>query len=383
MKKYIALLLIVFMSLFFCPLKVFAAEPAITAPSAILIDAKTGQVLYEKDADVKLPPASITKIMTMLIALEKIDANELSLTDEVSISAYAANIGGSRLFLEPGEVRTVEELLYGIAVESGNDAATALAEYIGGSIDGFVTMMNNRASELGMTNTHFSDACGLTEENHYSSARDISIMSAELLKHDMIYLFTSTWMIDVYVGKNNDVLRTLVNTNKLLSQTTYVDGIKTGYSSFAKYCLSATAQKGQLRLICVILAVDNSDVRFSESKMLLDYGFANFTAQYIVSQGDTVGQVHIYNAKTSDVDLIVSQDVYKLISAGETCDYESEIVLDQSALYAPVNEGETIGTFKIVYSNGETAEVALQVKTNVEKISWFGFFREISGFLLP
>ncbi len=384
MKKTISILLVLLISLFFCPLKVLAApDPVVSAPSAILVDAKTGQVLYEKNADDKLPPASITKIMTMLIAVEKMEAGELSLEDQVSVSAYAANIGGTRLFLEPGEVRTVEELFYGIAVESGNDASTALAEHIGGSIEGFVALMNARAAELGMTNTHFSDACGLAEENHYSTARDISIMSMELLKHEMIFLYTKTWMKDVYVGKNGDVLRTLVNTNKLISQTNYVDGIKTGYSSFAKYCLSATAQRGQLRLISVVLNVDDSAVRFENAKALLDYGFANYSAEYIFSQGDTVGQVHIYNAKQTETDLIAAQDVYKLVPAGESFDYETEIVLNRDVLYAPIEPGETIGTLKIVYSNGDTAETTLVVKEKVEKISWFGFFKKISGYRLP
>jgi D-alanyl-D-alanine carboxypeptidase (penicillin-binding protein 5/6) len=384
MKKIVSFLLVMIIPLFFCPVTILAAaEPAITAPSAILIDAKTGQVLYEKNADDKLPPASITKIMTMLIAVEKIEAGELSLSDPVTVSAYAANMGGSQLYLEAGEVRTVEELFYGIAVESGNDAATALAEHIGGSIDGFVALMNARAAELGMTNTHFCDACGLTEEGHYTTARDIATMSAELLKHDLVYTFTTTWMKDIYVGKNNDVLRTLVNTNKLISQTTYVDGIKTGYSSFAKYCLSATAQRGDLRLISVVLGVDDSAVRFTDAKALLDFGFANYSAEYIFSQGDAVGQVHVYNAKEPQTDLIAAQDIYKLVPANESLEYETEIILNQETLYAPIEEGESVGIFKIIYANGETAETELIIKDKVDKISWFGFFREISAYLLP
>ena len=385
-KKLIYIFFVLVMIIGIFPIKVRAEtiQPEISAPSAILIDSKTHEVLYEKNADEKLHMASITKIMTMLIAMERLESGEMNLEDKVTVSSYAASMGGSQLFLEAGEVRSVDELLYGIAIESGNDAATALAEHMGGgSLDNFLVIMNNKAKELGMTNTNFADACGLADTNHYSSARDISVMSSELLKYEKIYDYISTWTKEIYIGKNNDVLRTLVNTNKLISQTTYIDGIKTGYSSAAKYCLSATAEGGDMRLICVILAEEDSSTRFADAKALIDYGIANYSGEYIVKSGDVVGQIPVINSELGKTDLVAAEDVYILKSnTQDDKEFTQEIITSNDVLYAPIQQGDAAGILKVNVSDGNVYEIPLLVKESSDKISWFVFYKRIASYFL-
>src|SRR5699024_10247519 len=230
-----------------------AQEIEITAQSSVLIDASTGEILFENNKDEKLPPASITKVMTMLLTMEAINEGKITLEDQVTISEHASQMGGTQLYLEPGELRTVEELLMGVSVESANDASVALGEHIGGTHEAFVKLMNDRAKELGMENSQFRNTNGLPEEGHYSTAYDIALMSRELVKYPKVHQYLTIWMTDVTVGKNNDQVRTLANTNKLLRTYDGLDGIKTGYTSEAKHCLSATAKKGNLRLISVVL----------------------------------------------------------------------------------------------------------------------------------
>jgi D-alanyl-D-alanine carboxypeptidase (penicillin-binding protein 5/6) len=254
--------------------------PQIAAPSAVLMEASTGQVIYEKDADVKRSPASITKIMTLILIFDAIDSGKIKMTDEVTTSAYAKSMGGSQVFLEEGETQTVETLIKCIVIASGNDASVAMAEYIAGTEEEFVKKMNERAAGLGMTNTHFVDCCGLTDSpEHLTTARDIAIMSRELItKYPQIHNYSTIWMENItHVTKQGTKEFGLSNTNKLLKMATNyrVTGLKTGSTSTAKYCFSATAEKDGIRLIATVMAAPDFKTRFADAKTLLDYGYAN------------------------------------------------------------------------------------------------------------
>jgi D-alanyl-D-alanine carboxypeptidase (penicillin-binding protein 5/6) len=254
--------------------------PQIAAPSAVLMEASTGQVIYEKDADVKRSPASITKIMTLILIFDAIDSGKIKMTDEVVTSAYAKSMGGSQVFLEEGETQTVETLIKCIVIASGNDASVAMAEYIAGTEEEFVKKMNERAAGLGMTNTHFVDCCGLTDSpDHLTTARDIALMSRELItKYPQIHNYSTIWMENItHVTRQGTKEFGLSNTNKLLKMATNyrVTGLKTGSTSTAKYCFSATAEKDGIRLIATIMAAPDFKTRFADAKTLLDYGYAN------------------------------------------------------------------------------------------------------------
>ena len=256
------------------------AAVQIAAPSAILMEASTGQVIYEKDADEKRSPASVTKVMTLILIFDALQSGKIQLTDEVVTSAHAKSMGGSQVFLEEGEKQTVETLIKCIVIASGNDASVAMAEYIAGSEDEFVRMMNERAAGLGMSNTHFVDCCGLTESpDHYTTARDIAIMSRELInKYPQIHNYSTIWMENItHVTKQGTKEFGLSNTNKLLKMATNftVTGLKTGSTSIAKYCLSATAEKDGVRLIAAIMAAPDFKARFADAQTLLNYGYAN------------------------------------------------------------------------------------------------------------
>lgn len=378
---YITVIYILFFSICMPIQNTYAENIELTCQSAILIDTNTNTVLYEKDADTRRPIASLTKIMTMLLAMEKLQNNEIALNDEVVISQRASEMGGTRLFLEKGEIRTVEDLLYGIAVESGNDAAVALAEYIGKDYDSFIEMMNNKAIALGMKNTHFSTPCGLSDENNYSTARDVAVMSCELLKYDNIFDYIDVWNINVTVGKNNDVERMLTNTNKLLSQTDYVDGIKTGYTVAAGHCISATAQNKDMRLICVILKGADSKSRFEDAKTLLEYGFANYEAKYIVKENDIVTNITIENSIYEQCDVIVKESIYKLKEKNQNLTVESELKLNDD-IKAPISKETKIG--EIIYKVDDiTYTLDLFPSNDIAKLSLTEYLQKIKYFLLP
>lgn len=383
MKKLcVFIVMILFLS--FIPLiNVQAAEPNISAKSAILVDAVSGEILFEKNSHEKLPPASVTKIMTMLLLMEAIERGEVNLSDQVTISANAAGMEGTRLMIETGEVRTVEELLYGVAVESGNDAAVALAEKISGSEGNFVALMNQRAKELGMNDTNFVNPCGLPVENHYTSAYDISVMSRELIKHEAIFKYITTWMIDVYVGKNNDILRTLANTNKLLSQKDYIDGIKTGYTTDAGYCVSITGRKGEMRLISVIMKAETSEIRSDEADGLLNYGFQNYQALYPVKKNDTVGQIKVLNSEAESVNLKADEDVYKLMPIGSAPQITKKLVLDKETIYAPVEANQKVGKLIVTLGEEQLAEIDVFTAEAAQKCSYFKYLSQIKTLLFP
>lgn len=350
----------------------------LTARSAILIDAKSGLVLWKMNEQERLAIASLTKIMSMLLIFEKLEAKEVTLEDKITISEHAAGMGGTQLFLEAGETRTLEELLYGTAVESANDAVTALAEYIGGSLDGFVAMMNQKAANLGLKNTHFMDACGLTDENHYSTAEDLAILSREFLKHSQARKYITTWMIDVTVGKDNDITRTLANSNKLLKSYEGCDGIKTGYTEKAGSCLAFSATRGTMSLIGIVLGSSSGKERNEDATKLLDYGFGNYQNKCVIKKGEELTEINVDNAREQKVKLVAMEDVYMLCKKGEGTEdllqgYDKTIEIKEEEIKAPIEPGESLG--KVIYIGDETTlEVELTTKERVEKASFLRYF---------
>lgn len=328
-------------------------------PCALLMEASTGTVIYEKNADEQRTPASVTKIMTLLLIYDAIHAGKISLTDVVITSAHAKSMGGSQVFLEEGEQQTVETLIKCIVIASGNDAAVAMAEYIAGTQDAFVQMMNEKAAALGMAHTHFVDCCGLTEDaSHYSSARDIAIMSRELiLNYPDIFKYSGIWMEDMtHVTKQGTKTFTLTNTNKLLRQFDGCTGLKTGSTSIAKYCLSATADKNQIQMIAVILGAPDSKTRFAEAAALLNYGYSQCslyqdTPQTLLSPLPVTkgkfGEVHIeYQGSAS----------YLSMTAEDFSNVQKEICLEE-AIEAPFEKGTKVGEVSYTLEGREIATV--------------------------
>ncbi|RBP45575.1 D-alanyl-D-alanine carboxypeptidase family protein [Garciella nitratireducens] len=352
---------------------------AIESKSAVLIDASTGKILFKKNKDEKLPPASITKIMTMLLTIEAVDEGKITLKDQVSISEQASEMGGTQLFLEPGEKRTVEELLIGVAVESANDAAAALGEYIGGNYESFIKMMNDKAKQLGMKNTYFKNANGLPEEGHYSTAYDVALMSKELVKHPKIHQYLTIWMTTLNVGKNDDKMRTLANTNKLLKSYEGLDGIKTGYTSEAKHCLSATAKKGNIRLISVILGAENSKMRFEEAAKLLDYGFTNYEGLNIIEKEEEIQKVSVEKGTMNTLTVVAKDSLNILLKKGEKNNIEKKIIL-QPNYTAPIKRGEKLGELIIYNEDKEIGKVNLIAKDSIEKSGVFTNYKKILNY---
>ncbi|SHH48149.1 D-alanyl-D-alanine carboxypeptidase (penicillin-binding protein 5/6) [Caloranaerobacter azorensis DSM 13643] len=348
----------------------------IQAKSAILIDALSGKVIYEKNPHEKLAPASITKIMVLLLAMEALESNKIKLDDEVIISSNASSMGGSQIYLEEGEQQTVEDLIKSICLRSANDAAVALGEHIAGSEEIFIEMMNNKAKELGMEDTSFKNITGLDEEGHYTSAYDVSIMSKELLKHKKIHQWLTLWMSSIKVGKEKDVIQNLVNTNRLIHDYKGANGIKTGFTRKAGYCLSASATRGNLTLISVVMGCKNSSIRFRESKKLLDYGFANYQSIILAKKGTVVGKIPIQKGKVESVEVVVESDLNYLAKKGSSINIEKEVILP-SYINAPVSKDSKVG--EIIYKVGEKeiGRVNLIIKEDINKASVKDSIRKI------
>ena len=343
MKKILSLILVM---LFSVNLTAFGEGTLeIPAPSAILIEAGSGKVLYEKDADTKRPPASVTKVMTMLLVMEAIDSEQISMDDMVRCSEHAASMGGSQVYLEPNEEMSVHDMLKAVAVASGNDAAVALSEFVAGSSEGFVELMNKRAKELGMENTTFINCNGLDAEGHLTTARDISIMSRELLKHPKILEFTSMWMDSLRGGEFG-----LVNTNKLIRFYDGANGLKTGSTGNAKYCLSASAKRDDMQLIAVVMGADTSKERFASATKLLDYGFAN------------------YKGKTPVLESCVDPEFNLLVEKSRVSEIEKRITVPDE-ISAPVKDGEKIGEVEFLLDGNVLAKADILSKNNIERIN--------------
>ena len=359
----------VFLMLVTVSINVFADfQPTNQPRSYILMDYDTGTVLTEKNSNEACPIASVTKVMTMLICMESIQAGKISMDDVVTVSEYAASMGGSQIYLEPGEQMTVEELLKSVAVGSANDASVALAEHIMGSEAAFVDAMNARAKSLGMANTNFVNCNGLDEDNHYSSARDVAIMSRELLKHDKIRPFLSIWMDSVRNGQFG-----LTNTNKLIRFYNGAIGVKTGSTTNAKYCLSSAATRDNLTLVGVVLGADTTDQRFNTAKELLNYGFANYKIQSLVEKNMECGNVDIIKGKKNNARTVTESSFKKLVNKQSGDKLETKIVLNKN-IKAPVNKGDVVGKVEIYENNMSVGEVKIVAAESVSRLDLIDVF---------
>ncbi|MBQ8740440.1 MAG: D-alanyl-D-alanine carboxypeptidase [Clostridia bacterium] len=347
----------------------------IKAKSAILMEVNTGKILYEMNADEKLPPASITKIMSLLLAMEAIDSGKMSVEDVITASEHACSMGGSQIWLEPGETMTVDDLLKAAVIASANDATVALGEAIAGSEEGFVAMMNERATQLGMTNTNFANATGLDAEGHMSTAHDVAIMSAELIKHDLIKNYSTVWMDSLRNGESE-----LVNTNKLVRFYEGTTGLKTGTTSGAGYCLSATAERNGLELVAVIMSGDTSNDRFNGAKKLLDYGFANYEYASIAPQLD-VTELGVKNGVAQKVRISASDNFGALLKKSETTAVTQQLNLKQN-LTAPIKKDEVVGTVDFYLNDEMIGQVDITAMENVDKMSFLTAFLWILDGLL-
>lgn len=362
MKK----ILLIIMSFFVLNLNVLAEEDfAPNGKSAILVDNLSGKVLYEKNADEKLAPASMTKLASMLMVMEAIDNGNLKFEDKVTISEEAANMGGSQVFLQAGEVYTVYDLLKSVAIASGNDAVVALAEKIGGSQSGFIDMLNKRLKEIGATNTNFVNAHGLDAEGHYSTARDMSIIARELLKHPKILEFTSIY--EEYLEKNDGSRIWLVNTNKLVRFYDGVDGLKTGFTKTAGYCLTATASKNNFRLISVVMGEDTSENRSSDTVKMLNYGFNTFKINIIKTKGESLGKVRVEKGKQDKANIVLLNDATEILkNTDQVTKYNFNLKVNK--IKAPVKVGDIVGTAEIIDSEGNIVdEVDVTVEKDIKK----------------
>ena len=359
------------------------AAVQIAAPSAILMEASTGQVIYEKDADEKRSPASVTKVMTLILIFDALQSGKIQLTDEVVTSAHAKSMGGSQVFLEEGEKQTVETLIKCIVIASGNDASVAMAEYIAGSEDEFVRMMNERAASLGMSNTHFVDCCGLTESpDHYTTARDIAIMSRELInKYPQIHNYSTIWMENItHVTKQGTKEFGLSNTNKLLKMATNftVTGLKTGSTSIAKYCLSATAEKDGVRLIAAIMAAPDFKARFADAQTLLNYGYANCKL-YEDKEHLPLPQMPVTGGVEDEVGLTYEGTFSYLSLKGEDLGaIEKKLVLLES-VPAPVEPGQKAGVLEYSLGGKKLGEVNVLTNGSIREAGYMDYLKKLVG----
>ncbi len=376
MKKVLCLLLGI---LFFIPVasaEEISDDLAFNSKSAILMDFDSGEILYRKNENETLAPASMTKIMSMLLIMEAIDNGSITLDTEVTISENAASMGGSQVFLEAGEVYKVEELLKGIAIASGNDAVVAMAEKISGSVSEFVNRMNERAKELGLKSTTFKNPHGLDEEGHVSSAYDMAILARELISHEKILEFTSIY--EDYLQKNDGTSTWLVNTNKLVRFYDGVDGLKTGFTASAGYCLTATAKKNNLRLIAVVMGADTSDHRSSDISSLLNYGFNTYKTEILYAKDNTLGTKRIENGTMETTDIVLTEDYVKLLKQTQAKpNYSYNVKVE--GLKAPVKKGDIVGNVEVVDESGNVVDTLdVTVKEDISKASvWDLFVRNL------
>lgn len=341
------------------------------AKSAILIEAATGEVLYSKNASERLAPASMTKIMSLILIMENIEKGNLKWNDVVVVSKNAASMGGSQIFLEANEMMSVEDLIKGICVASGNDATVALAEKIAGTEASFVKLMNEKASRLGLKNTHFVNSTGLDAEGHYSTAFDMAVMARELVKHPKILEFSSIY--EDYLRKNTSNSFWLVNTNKLVKFYSYIDGLKTGYTGNAGYCLTATGKKKDMRLISVVMGEVSTEKRSADTLAMLDYGFNMYTIDKLVDSGHSLGIVKVNLGDPEYVDIVAKDDITVLNnSQKEKRNIKYSIKTDE--ITAPVKIGDKVGKIE-VYENGTFSyEVPLTVAYDIKKANIFKIF---------
>ena len=371
MKKIIFILISLFSFIFIK--NVNAVEMDISAKSAILVDFNTGKVLYSKNENEPLAMASMTKVMSMLLIMEKIDDGSLKYDDIVEISTESSSMGGSQIFLNPGDKYKVIDLLKGVAMASANDAVVALAEKTYGSKEHFIEAMNKKAESLGLKNTHFVNVHGLDEEGHYSSAYDMSVIARELLKHEKILDFTRVY--EEYLTKPDGSQIWLVNTNKLVRFYDGVDGLKTGFTQKAGYCLTATGKKNNLRLISVVMGEESIEKRSSDTVKLLNYGFNTFKVNLIKNKSEILGKVNVQKGKKENVDVVLVNDLIELLNASDKpSNYKFKILVDK--ITAPIKKGDVIGKVKVLNDNDILiSQVDITVNENVLKANLWDLFK--------
>ena len=368
MKKIFLLLII--LTLF--PSCVFALELAPNAKSSILIEASTGKVLYENNSSERRATASMTKVMTLLLIMEKLENGSIKFTDQVPISENASKMGGSQVFLEAGSEMSVEQLVKAISIASGNDAAVAMAEFIGGSVEKFVEMMNNKARELGMNNTNYENVHGLDSENHYTSAADMAIVARELVKYKKILEFSSTY--EEYLKKPDGSSTWMVNTNKLIRYYSGLDGLKTGFTETAGYCLTATASKNNMRLISVVMGEESSEVRNKETVELLNYGFSNYKTKNILKKTSKFDKIKIYNGKKDTINISLKDDVTDLIGKDDNNNYKYEIKIDK--IEAPIKKGQKVGILILKSNEKKISEFDIVSLESVKKANYIDYYKK-------
>lgn len=360
------------------------AEVAISSPSVILIESSTGQIIYELNSKEHRSPASITKIMTLLLTFEALEKGRVSLTDQVITSEHASSMGGSQVFLAQGEIQTLDTMIKCIVVASGNDASVAVAEHIAGSEDAFVNMMNEKAAELGMTDTHFVDCCGLSDsDDHYSSARDVAIMSRELTtKYPEVFDYTMIWMEDItHETRQGTTNFTLSSTNKLLKQYQWTTGLKTGSTSKAKFCISATASKDGIDLIAVIMGAPDTNTRLKDAQTLLTYGFSVCNL-YIDDNSDTLSPVKIEGGVKDEATLKYQGEFRYLDTSGiDLSRVEKTIELSEPIL-APVETNTVAGKAKYTLDGREIGSIPILFAESVEKAGYGDYFKKVVGYFL-
>ena len=371
MKKLVVSLLVM---LLFCPLMVKAEDQALipNAKSGVLMEASTGKIIFEKNKDEKVAVASMTKMVAQILILEAIEKGEIKWTDKVTASSNASSMGGSQIFLSTGEVLTVEEMMKGISMASANDATVAMAEFLKGTEIDFVKEMNKKVKSLGLKNTQFKNCTGLDEEGHYSTAYDMAVIAKELLKHEEILKFSSKY--EDYLRVNTPNKFWLVNTNKLVRFYEGADGLKTGHTDAAKYCLAATAKKNDMRLIAIVLGEEVSKVRNSETMALLDYGFNTYQVQIVKKKNEIVKTENIEKASTKKIEYVPVTDIGILSKKGDTKKkYSYDIKITKNKL--PLTKGEVVGKIKIKDGNTVVGEKDITVKQSTKKLSYLTLLR--------
>lgn len=335
----------------------------IEARSALLMEPMSGKILYEKNANEKFAPASVTKVMTMLLTMEAVDNGKIKLDDKVTCSENAKKMGGSTMLLDTGEIRTVEELLKGVAIASGNDAAVALAEYLGGTENDFVNMMNKRAQELGMSNTTFKNCNGLPAEGHLSTAKDIGIMSKELLKHPKVLKYTGTYMETISEGRKSPI--ELVNHNKLVRFFEGCDGLKTGFTDEAKYCITATATRNGVRMLSVIMGAPTYKIRNRDAGVLLNFGFSKYEGKKLISKDDEIDKVYMDEHTDKFFVAKAKDDLTVVLPKGENKELEKKIAIEE--LKKEYKAGDIVGKFEVYLGEEKVGEVEIYCDRDIKK----------------
>ncbi|WP_028783104.1 D-alanyl-D-alanine carboxypeptidase family protein [Thalassobacillus devorans] len=352
-------------------------ELAEGAKSAVLMENSSGTILFDKNAHEKLPPASMTKIMTLLLIMEALDNKVIKLDETVRVSERAASMGGSQIFLEAGEEMKVEDLLKGVAVASGNDASVALAERIAGSEEAFVKKMNEKAEELGLKNTNFKNTTGLPEKGHYSTAHDMAVMAKKLLQYENITDYTSIYEDYLRKGQKNEFW--LVNTNKLVKHYKGVDGLKTGYTNEAKYCLTATAQKNGMRMIAVVMGAKTPKERNANIAKMLDYAYSQFETEQLYDKGHKMSTLQLARGDKPELNLITETPVTLLKRKGQKLENLATSMEFDKNIQLPIEEGSHLGTVKVKQGDKVLTEVPLVAETSVKQGNVWQLFKRTLG----